>query len=213
MKTHLIIFILVLISFPITAQTNLYENPDFDRIARRHKIIGIIPFKTTVTLRPKQMKDITTEQLDRMEKSEGESIQHAMYSWFLKREKRGELTVKVQNPTTTNAKLLKAGLTADNFAEHTPDEIAKIMEVDAVIMGTFETDKPMSEGASLALGALFGFWGNTNKAVINLSIHNGADGELLINYNKGVSGSLGSSTEDLINTLMRKASRRISYSK
>jgi hypothetical protein len=71
----------------------------------------------------------------------------------------------------------------------------------------------MSEGASLVLGALFGFWGSTNKAVINLSIHNGTDGELLINYNKGVSGSLGSSTEDLINTLMRKASRRISYSK
>ena len=213
MKNQLTLFFLCLFSVSVFSQTNLYENPDFDRIAKRHKIIGIIPFKTTVTLRPKQMKDITPEQLDRMEKSEGESIQSAMYSWFLKREKRGDLTVKVQSPTTTNAKLLKAGLNQDNFAEHTPEEIAKIMEIDAVIMGTFETNKPMSEGASLVLGAIFGVWGNTNKAVINLSIHNAADGELLVNYNKGVSGSLGSSTEDLINTLMRKASRRIAYSK
>lgn len=213
MKNRISIFVLSFISISIFAQTNLYENPDFDKIVKRHKVIGIIPFKASVTLRPKQMKDITPEQLDRMEKSEGESIQDAMYSWFLKREKRGELTVKVQTPATTNAKLLKAGLSPDNFAEHTPDEIAKIMEVDAVIMGTFETNKPMSEGASIALGAIFGVWGNTNKAVINLSIYNADDGQLLVNYNKGVTGSLGSSTEDLINTLMRKASRRIAYTK
>lgn len=213
MKNRISIFVLSFISISIFAQTNLYENPDFDKIVKRHKVIGIIPFKASVTLRPKQMKDITPEQLDRMEKSEGESIQDAMYSWFLKREKRGELTVKVQTPATTNAKLLKAGLSPDNFAEHTPDEIAKIMEVDAVIMGTFETNKPMSEGASIALGAIFGVWGNTNKAVINLSIYNADDGQLLVNYNKGVTGSLGSSTEDLINTLMRKASRRIAYAK
>ncbi|MCB0689028.1 MAG: hypothetical protein KDC53_20960, partial [Saprospiraceae bacterium] len=150
MKNHLTSLLLCLVILPAFAQTNLYENPDFDRIARRHKIIGIIPFNSTVTLRPKQMKDITPEQLNKMEKSEGESIQSAMYSWFLKREKRGDLTVKVQSPATTNAKLLKAGLNPDNFAQHTPEEIAKALEVDAVIMGTFETTKPMSEGASLA---------------------------------------------------------------
>lgn len=78
-------------------------------------------------------------------------------------------------------------------------------------MGTFETNKPMSEGASVALGVLVGFYGSTNKAIINLSIYNADQGELLVNYNKAVSGSIGSSTEDLINILMRKASRRISY--
>ena len=201
------------LSGSVLAQTHLYENPKFDRIARSHKVIAIIPFDATVTLRPKQMKDITPEQLERMEEAEGEAIQSGMYSWFLKREKRGSLTVEMQSLASTNAKLKKAGVTIDNYDEYEPIDLAKILEVDAVVMGTFETNKPMSEGASIALGALLGFWGSTNKAVINIFIYNAEDGELLVNYNKGVSGSIGSSTEDLINTLMRKASRRIAYTK
>ncbi len=69
----------------------------------------------------------------------------------------------------------------------------------------------MSEGASLALGTLFGVWGSTNKAVVNMSLYNATDGLLLVNYHKGLNGSLGSTTQDLVNILMRKASRRLSY--
>ena len=71
----------------------------------------------------------------------------------------------------------------------------------------------MSEGASIALGVLFGAFGSTNKCVINLSIFNAEDSELLVNYHKSVSGSIGSSNVDLINKLMRKVSRRIAYTK
>ena len=80
-------------------------------------------------------------------------------------------------------------------------------------MGTFQTNKPMSEGASVALGLLIGFWGTTNSATINLSIYNAADGELLVNYNKKVRVSIGSDNHSLINIIMRKASRRIAYTK
>lgn len=148
-----------------------------------------------------------------MEKSEGESIQSAMYSWFLKRKKRGTLRVNVQNPTTTNSKLKKAGITFENYENYTPSELAKILEVESIIMGTFDTNKPMSEGASVALGLLIGFWGTTNTATINLSIYNSVDGELLVNYNKKVRGSIGTDNDDLINRIMRKASRRIAYTK
>ncbi|WP_339741045.1 hypothetical protein [uncultured Sunxiuqinia sp.] len=201
------------LTFAVLAQTHLYENPAFDKIAEEHQIIAVVPFDATVSLRPKQMKDISPEQLQRMEQSEGESVQMAMYSWFLKREKRDQLTVKVQDTNTTNALLKKNGITYENLTDYTPEELARLLEVDAVVSGKFETSKPMSEGASLALGALIGFWGSTNKAVLNMFIHNASDGQLLINYNKGVSGSVGSSTEDLINILLRKASRRIAYTK
>ncbi len=200
-----------LFSLSVFAQTHLYENPNFEKIAKDHKIIAIIPFESSVTLRPKQMKNISTEQLDKMEKSEGESVQMGFYSWFLKREKRGQLTVKVQDPNKTNALLKRNGITYENMKDYTPEEIAKLLEVDALVSGTFETNKPMSEGASIVLGALIGFWGSTNKAVMNMYIHNAADGEVLINYNKALNGTIGSSTEDLINILLRKASRRIAY--
>ncbi|MFC4722356.1 hypothetical protein ACFO5O_08485 [Geojedonia litorea] len=198
----------------VQAQTNLYENPEFDKIAESHKIIAIVPFKTQVKLRPKQMKDMTTEQLQRIERSEGESIQSAMYSWFLKRKKRGDLqNLEIQDPRITTAMLKKQNIDYDNIMDFTPKELANFLEVDAVISGEFETDKPMSEGASVALGLLIGFWGNTNSATINMSVHNAEDGVLLWNYNKQVRGSLGSDSENLINTLMRKASRRLAYTK
>ncbi len=195
-------------------QTNLYENPKFDSIAKNHKSIAVLPFKTTVKLRKKQMKEMTSEDLKKLEIAEGKSIQTAMYSWFLKRKKRGKLTsIEVQDPTRTTALLKKKKITEENIEEYTPDELAKLLGVDAIITGTYKTNKPMSEGASVALGLLIGFWGTTNSATVNMSVHNAKDGVLLWNYNKKVRGSIGSSPEDLINRLMRKASRRLSYTK
>ncbi len=191
------------------AQTNLYQHPDFEKLTADHKVIAIVPFQASVNLRPKQMKEMTTDQMKELEKSEGFSIQSAMYSWFLKRKKRGDLEVDLQDPKRTNALLHQAEITDINL--HTSEEIAEILGVDAVISGTFETDKPMSDGASIALGLLVGFWGSTNTAVINMSVNNAGTGELLWNYNKKVRGSLGSDNDALINVLMRKASRRLGY--
>ena len=80
-------------------------------------------------------------------------------------------------------------------------------------MGDLNTNKPMSERASVALGLLIGFWGTTNTAIVNMFIYYGSDGQLLINYNKKVRGSLRSTPDDLVNIIMRKASRRIAYTK
>lgn len=213
MKKSLFLIAFMILSATIMAQTHLYENPKFDQITKDHKIIGIVPLKTTVKLRPKDMKQMTAEQMKQLEINEGENIQFAMYSWFLKRKSNGKMGVDVQDVTTTNSLLKQNGITADNIDTYTPADLAKILGVDAVISGKFETNKPMSEGATVALAVLVGVYGPTNKAVINLFIHNAADGQLLVNYNKAITGSLGSSTEDLVNILMRKASRRITYTK
>ncbi|TCI94395.1 hypothetical protein [uncultured Tenacibaculum sp.] len=211
---YLATLLLTMIFFIANAQTNLYENPEFDKIAKEHKKIAILPFKAQVKLRKKQMREMTSEDLHKLELNEGKSIQTAMYSWFLKRKKRGKLkTIEVQDPNKTTALLRKNEIDQETLIEYTTEELAEILGVDAIISGDYKTDKPMSEGASAALGILIGFWGSTNTATINMSVHNGIDGVLLWNYNKKVRGSLGSSPDDLINRLMRKASRRLSYTK
>ncbi len=193
----------------ISAQTKLYQHPEFEQKTKDHKIIAILPFDAKVSLRPKQMKELTEEQFADIEKNEGLSVQTSMYSWFLNRKKRGRLKVDVQDPKRTNALLLQNKI--ENLNTMTSDQLAEMLGVDAVITGTFETDKPMSDGASIALGLLVGFWGTTNTATINMSVNNGTNGELLWNYNKKVAGSLGSNNDVLINKLMRKASRRLGY--
>ncbi|PKD15797.1 hypothetical protein APR41_10920 [Salegentibacter salinarum] len=198
-----------LFAFSANAQTRLFEHPQFDEISKNHKSLAILPFEASIKLRPKQMKEITAEQLKEMAQNEGLAIQNSMYTWFLTRQKRGKLSLNVQDPKRTRILLQDNNIT--DPTRHTPEELAKILGVDAVVSGTFETDKPMSDGASIALGLLVGFWGSTNTATVNMSVNNATDGELLWNYNKRVAGSLGSTTDALINKLMRKASRRLAY--
>ena len=206
-----IVFILTFISS--YGQTRLFVDPPFSNYGNDHEIIAVIPFGTTISLRPKQMKELEEGQLEEMEQNESYNIQQSMYSWFLKRKQQGKLWVEVQDINKTNALLNKEGISASNLKDFTAKEIALILGVDAVINGSFETNKPMSDGVIAALGILVGIYGTTNRATINMFIHNAEDGKVLVNYNKAVSGSIGSSTDQLVNIIMRKASRRIPYTK
>mgnify|MGYP003330550539 FL=1 len=208
---------LILLSFfslyIVSAQTKLYVHPDGDNYARNTKSLAIIPLDVQVKLRPKQLKDFTPEQLDEMEKSESLDIQKAMQTWFLTRKKRGSSTLKVQSPLRTNALLKKSGIDIHKVSEYLPSEIGKILGVDCIVMGSFETSKPMSDAAGIAIGLLFGGAASTNNAVCNIDFYDTRDDELVVNYLKKVNGGLGTDAQDLINILMRKITRRIPYTK
>jgi hypothetical protein len=208
-----IFFLICMIGSGVQAQTRLYVNPQFSLMAKDHQVIAVVPFKTSVSLRPNQMREMKEGDLEKMEKAESKGIQAAMYSWFLQRQESGKMWVKVQDINTTNAMLLKAGIEYENIENYPAKELANILGVDAVVSGTFQTNKPMSEGAGVALALLVGFYGSTNNAVVNMFINDRETGEVLVNYHKGLSGSIGSTTDQLINILMRKASRRIPYTK
>ncbi len=213
MKKLVLVFFIILPLASANAQTRLFVDPEFQRIGNNHKIIAVIPFRVSISLRPKQMEALKEGQLERMKEDESRNIQMALYAWFLKRRQQGKMWVDIQDASTTTAILGKSGINYSNIDNYTPEEIARLLNVDAIVRGTFDTDKPMSEGASLALGLLVGFWGATNQTTINMFIHNAEDGKVLVNYNKGVAGSVGSTSDQLINVVMRKASRRIPYTK
>jgi hypothetical protein len=196
------------------AQTKLYIHPNAKEYVSNTKSIAILPLDVQVKLRPKELKDFTQEQIVEMNKSESKDIQRAMYSWFLTRKKRGSLLIeKVQSPNVTNAKLKKAGINIHSYSHLTPSELGKILDVDVIITGTYESSKPMSNAAGAALMLLGGIAGATSHATINMDFLDTRDDELIVNYFKKVKGSLGSTSDDLVNVLMRKASRRIPYTK
>jgi len=213
MKKLVLVFFIIFPLASAKAQTRLFVDPEFQRIGNNHRIIAVIPFRVSISLRPKQMEALKEGQLERMKEDESRNIQMALYAWFLKRRQQGKMWVDIQDASTTTAILGKSGINYSNIDNYTPEEIARLLNVDAIVRGTFDTDKPMSEGASLALGLLVGFWGATNQTTINMFIHNAEDGKVLVNYNKGVAGSVGSTSDQLINVVMRKASRRIPYTK
>lgn len=193
------------------AQTKLYVHPEAENYANTTESFAILPLRVQVKLRPKQLKDFTQEQIIQMGKDEALDIQKGMQTWFLTRKQRGEFNGNVQSPTQTNALLKKEGIDIHDVGAYTPEELGKILGVDCVIMGSFETSKPMSGAAALGMALVFGFGGATESATCNLDFYDTRDGELVVNYLKQIKGGLGSNSQDLINILMRKVTRRIPY--
>ena len=99
-----------------------------------------------------------------MGRDEALDIQKAMYSWFLTRKKRGTMLVDVQNPTKTNTLLKKNEIDIHSYDEYLPSELGKILGVETIITGSFETSKPMSNGAAIGLAVLTGVMFTTNSA-------------------------------------------------
>lgn len=212
MKSFALLLFLSCFCVQAYSQTReIYVNPNFNELAKDHRKIAILPFKVIMKLRPKQMAEMTPEQLAQLQKDEGLAVQSELQTYFLKRQEQHNLKVSFQDQNTTNALLAKHNLDQSHIDQYTPKELAEMLDVDAVITGILSTDKPMSEGASVALGILVGFYGPTNSGKCTININDGATGELLWKYEKTLSRSLGSDTNTVINTMMRKASRQLPY--
>ncbi len=213
------IFTFILIGLFISSTSDLaaqskaiYTNPNFNRLARTHKILAIVPFDCEIQLRPKEMESISEKELIDLEMSEGLGVQTALQSYFLKRKGKDNIRVDFQDVDKTNTILKQNEIDQTNIGDYTHEQLAEMLGVDAIIDGKLSTKKPMSEGASAALGILVGVWGPTNSGNITIKIIDKTTGENLWQYDKQLSRSLGSDTNTIIAAMMRKASRKFPYS-
>jgi len=147
----------------ISCGPKIYKSTEFDTALARHKTVAILPADVSTRLRPNEAKRVTVEQLDAINEKTGFAIQDKMYSWFLRRSEKFQYTVTFQDVTRTNALLKNAGISYGALNSKDRTELAKLLGVDAVLQNRSSMDKPMSDGAALAVGVVFGVWGNTNK--------------------------------------------------
>ncbi len=190
----------------------IYKSADFDNAFAKHKTVAILPADVNTTLRPNESKKVSAEQLGQMNEKTGLAVQDKMYSWFLRRSEKFQYTVTFQDVTRTNALLKQAGVNYNELAAKDRTELAKLLGVDAVLQNRLNMDKPMSDGAAVAVGVVFGVWGNTNRVETTINIHDGKSGNLLWKYDYEASGSVGTSANNLVNALMRNASKKFPYS-
>ena len=207
-----IIFSLLIIATLAGCGPKIYKSNEFDAALAKHKTVAILPADVTTTLRPNEAKKVSAEQLQDINEKTGFAIQDKMYSWFLRRSDKFAYTVTFQDVTRTNALLKQAGISYNDLAAKDRTEFAKLLGVDAVLQNRSSMEKPMSDGAAIAVGVIFGAWGNTNNVQTTINIHDGKSGNLLWKYDYQASGSVGSSATNLVNALMRNASKKFPYS-
>lgn len=190
---------------------SIYLAQDFRTYAPAHKTVAILPASVNIGLRPKEARNTSSDQMHTMQQQSALDFQSRIYAWLLRRQMQQHYTVDFQDVALTNSMLRKANLTDEDMRTLSPQDLAKLLGVDAVLTTSVRTSKPMSDGAAVALGVLVGAWGATNQANITVNIHDGAAGKLLWKYDFVASGSVGSSPENMVNALMRNASRKFPY--
>lgn len=190
---------------------SIYLAQDFRTYAPKHKMVAILPASVSIGMRPNQARNTSAEQLRTMQQQSALDFQARIYAWLLRRQQQQRYTVDFQDVALTNSLLRKANLTDQDMRTISSQELAQLLGVDAVLTTSVTTSKPMSDGAAVAVGILIGAWGATNQANITVNINDGLAGKLLWKYNFVAAGSVGSSPENMINALMRNASRKFPY--
>lgn len=214
MKKIILTLSVILLSLFANAQfegsKQVFESPKLKSEISAHKTVAILPFNTKITYK-KQPKNFNPEANRDQEKTMSKSIQSSMYTFLLR--KAGSYSVEFQDVDKTNILLKKAGM-SDKLDEFTKDEIAKVLGVDGVLGGSFETEQSKSEAGAIASAVLFGgLGGKTGTGSLTLTLNNGSTGDLLWRFFKTMDDGITTSTDDLVERMMRKVSRNFPYTK
>ena len=212
MMKKIVAILLFLVASPSIAQKTIYESSAFESISKNHKKIAILPFITTLKL-DKKTHHFTKEQLESLGENEGYAVQNALETYFLKRKKRKKLSVDVQDTQTTNATLAKNNITYQNIDIYTSQELARLLDVDAVINGNLTLNALISKGVSTDFDLLSYLTGKSDYGRIAIKISDGNSGKLLWKYEKIITRKSGRDTDAIIDAMMKKAARKLPYEK
>ncbi|WP_165305071.1 hypothetical protein [Pedobacter sp. SYP-B3415] len=210
--------ILIMLSLMMTATAyaqfegskQIFTSPKLAEEKAGHKVVAIVPFVAKITYR-KMPKNFDAAANKEQERTMSKAIQSGMYTFFLRR--ASDYTVEFQDIEKTNILLKKAGV-LDKLDETTKDELAKILGVDAVIGGTFDTEQTKTEAGAIASAVLFGgLGGKTGSGTLTLTLNDGKSGDLLWRFFKTMDDNIMASTDDLIERMMRKVTRNFPYHK
>lgn len=203
-----IVFVFILLTTAMaSAQKNIYENIRFDELTDNHEVLAIVPFIAHLELK----KAVDRDELKVLAKKEGYAVQNALETYFSKRKKRKKFNVDFQNINNTNAILAQNNIDYNNIDTYTTQELCKILEVDGIISGNLNLNILLSEGVPTDFSILDYFSGNANYGRIGVKVSDGETGKLLWKYENEISKKTGKNTTELIDKMMKTASRKFPY--
>jgi hypothetical protein len=196
--------------FSFAQDKQIYQILNIKEIISTHKTVAILPFNATISYR-KQPKDFDATANKEAEQKLGYDMQTGMYTFLLR--KSADYTVGVQDVEKTNTLLRKNNL-IDKLAETAPEELAKILGVDAVIKCSYSYQKTKSEGGAIALTLLVGFGtGSVATGALTMQINDGKNGDLVWRFYKQMAEDVMSSPAAMMERMMRKVGRNFPYEK
>lgn len=195
-----------------------FRADDLDERVAKHEDIAVLPF-VFESNRDEEKKvgedDVATADLA----AEGRKYQRKMYTsimMFKNVPDLTDLTATVQDVDKTNAILEGEGRAIHEIPR---EELASLLGVDAVLSGSVTDNRLASGAAALGTAILTGLVSgghataspHTQEVWVRVTLHDGADGEMLWNLEETRSGGIGSSAEKMISGLMQLAAYALPY--
>ena len=208
--TKLKYFILVNLICMVSCGPSVYKSVIADESKTQIKTVAILPFDISLNARTLP-KNFTMESLKDSREKIGYSMQNSAYTYFLKEIDR--YSINFQDIDKSNSLLARTKLSYQEIMKTDKGKLCKYLNVDAVVSGRAMVSKLLTEGEAIAV-SVFGSAGSgaTNEVTATLAIHD-TTGNLLWRYAYGSKGGLGSSSEDLIKKIMKRASKNFPYTK
>lgn len=190
-------------------QKNIYESGRFKELSKDHKELAIIPFITHLDLN----ENISRKEYLELEEKEGYEVQNALETYFGRGNKRKKFSVEFQNIKNTNAILRQNNITYKNIDTYTIKQLCQLLEVDGIISGNMDLTILLSKGVPTNFNFMDYITGQSDYGRIGIKISDGATGKLLWKYEKEINKKSGRNTIELIDKMMKKATRRFPYEK
>lgn len=126
-------------------------NPIFLEKTANHRIIAVLPFEMIFT--GKKPKKLTPEQISQIEEAESLAFQDSLYRLLCLEQGRYRYPVRIdiQPVEKTNRLLEQQGIALRESWNKEPIELARILQVDAVVRTRVEKKRYMSGLASFGL--------------------------------------------------------------
>ena len=141
---------IILISLLSTACTTVnYQSPRFSEQTRGHQKVAVLPFE--MVFAGKAPRGLSARQIRDIEEQESIAFQTSLYLRLLNRIDKGHVGIDVQQVEETNRRLAAHHIDIRDSWEMSAQELARLLEVDAVVRTRVEKTRYLSDGASFGI--------------------------------------------------------------
>lgn len=156
MKKNLLpitVFLLVIFTISESCSRKNYTASNFEEMTLDHKLVAIVPAEMIFT--GKLPKNLTEEDIEKMEEQESRDFQYALYNSILEHAntRKYYTTVNFQDVNTTLKRLEEKAVPIRDSWKMDDKELATLLGVDAVIKMRIQKQRYMSDMASYGIDA------------------------------------------------------------
>lgn len=156
-----IVILLVVFTVIVSCARKNYTAANFEEKTVDHRTVAIVPAEMIFT--GKQPKDLTEEDIIRMEEQESKDFQWALYNSILRHANTRKYitTVNFQDIGTTLKKMEENNIDIRKSWKMSDEELAAKLGVDAIIKMRIQKQRYMSDAASYGIDAARRVLGST----------------------------------------------------